>query len=165
MTFKASFIVNVGQYEHVELTVDGQDFTDLFLGKEDDPSALLGDYHASLKAAILYGRDRAFEAVTPERIKAAVDSVYTKGTTAHPDFPDTPTDARTPQELVEQELGGRVVAVQERAAETPRKAWEVELPSAPKAWESVKAEAVKAQAAVEYPEGPPVESPKGGFPF
>lgn len=142
MTFKASFIVNVGQYEHVELTVDGQEFADLFLGVDMDMDVALGDYHASLKTAILYGRDQAYAAISKPATR----------------------DERAPEALIQEELGGKVVAVQEQAAETPRKAWEVDLPAPPKAWEAVKAE-VAAASAASYPSGPPVESPKEEFPF
>jgi hypothetical protein len=63
MTYSAEFGVSVGQWEYVHLTIDGQEFADHFLGKDQDMEVLLGDYHASLRVAVLHGRDEAVSAV------------------------------------------------------------------------------------------------------
>lgn len=80
MTYSAEFIVNTGQFEHVKLTIDGQDFADRFFGKDEDMEVLLGDYQASLRVAVIYGRDHAGDEVTPPTVshEEKVDLIQTE---------------------------------------------------------------------------------------
>lgn len=108
MSIEAEFIVNLGPYEHVKLTfkVDGVD--DLFADMgwlDEGRREALGDYHASLKAAILYGRDRALNAVRQA------------GETIKED--DSREAQEDPVELLKEELGATVLEVREEPVEAP----------------------------------------------
>ena len=154
MSIEVEFRLAVGrQYEYVNVRVSAEDPADLARQLDafgDGDGLNIGFMQSVLSGVVRHGHDN------PGAAPIEKDP---------PPVADTPTDERTPQQLVEQELGGKVVAVQEQAAEAPQRAWEVTLPSAPKEWEKVAIDAVKAQATVEYPSGPPVESPKDDFPF
>lgn len=178
MSYEIEFRLSVGaQYEYVNVRVSAVDSADLArqLDALDDGDGLtIGHMQAALSGVVRHGYNNPgsspIEKTPPPVAITGVpeDRAHVTPTLSAADKAGITamlTDHRTPQQLVEQELGGKVVAVQEQAVETPRKAWEVTLPTAPKAWEGVAAEAVKAQAAVEYPAGPPVESPKEKFPF
>lgn len=83
MGYSVEFGVSVGQWEYAHLTIDGEEFAALFLGKPQPMEVLLGDYHASLRAAILYGRDQAKEMAkdlpSPEElIKSELDAKIIK---------------------------------------------------------------------------------------
>jgi hypothetical protein len=120
LSYSAEFAVSVGQWEYVHLTISGEEFSDLFLGKDVDMEVALGDYHASLKAAVLYGRDQAVKALS-EPIKKAAPSL-------------------APEELIIQELDAKVIDVQDRA----QKPWERPVEAVPvKPWEVVAEQSAK----------------------
>lgn len=176
MSIEVEFRLAVGrQYEYVNVRVSAEDPADLArqLNAFGDGDGLnIGFMQSVLSGVVRHGHDNP-GAAPIEKDPPPVTMPETLVTPAHaavkvipdPIYGLPSTDERTPQQLVEQELGGKVVAVQEQAAEAPQRAWEVTLPSAPKEWEKVAIDAVKAQATVEYPSGPPVESPKEDFPF
>jgi len=143
VSLEVEFRLSVGaQYEYVNVRVSAVDAADLAQQLDafgDGDGLNIGHMQAVLSGVVRRGYN-------------------------NPGSAPIETDSRAPETLIQEELGGKVVAVQEQAAEVPRKAWEVPLPAAPKAWEGVAAEAIKAQAAVKYPSGPPVESPKDEFP-
>lgn len=70
MSVEAEFIVNLGPYEHVKVTLSGDDLTDAMKGGLDSVGEALGDMHASLKAAVLYGRDKA---LLDARLEAGIE--------------------------------------------------------------------------------------------
>ena len=61
MSIEAEFIVNLGPYEHVKVTLSGENLSRTLMETAPDMpfGEALGDYHASLKAAVFYGRDKA----------------------------------------------------------------------------------------------------------
>jgi len=65
VSIEAEFIVNLGPYEHVKVTLSGENLSRTLMETAPDMpfGEALGDYHASLKAGVLYGRDKALEAV------------------------------------------------------------------------------------------------------
>jgi hypothetical protein len=143
VTYSAEFIVNVGQYEHVKLTIEGQDFKDAFVGRLDtdgnlaDYGTVIGDYYASLKAAVLYGRDQALNAVKNETVKVPPLEPIPRAT-VDPSWPVRPEDDDSISVIVE-ELGATVVSVEtvEPPEDAPKKPWERPVKAAkPKAWES-----------------------------
>ena len=172
MSYEIEFRLSVGaQYEYVNVRVSAVDSADLArqLDALDDGDGLtIGHMQAALSGVVRHGYNNPGSSPiekapppvvitgVPDEVSQVIEATVQRA---------AEIDARTPQQLVEQELGGRVIAVQEQAVETPRKAWEVTLPTAPKVWEGVAAESIKAQAAVQYPSGPPVESPAEKFPF
>jgi hypothetical protein len=116
VTYSAEFIVNVGQYEHVKLTIEGQDFKDAFVGRLDtdgnlaDYGTVIGDYYASLKAAILHGRDQALNAA-----RAANETI------------------KPIEKLITEELDAKVLDVTEHATQKP---WERPVEAVPvKPWD------------------------------
>lgn len=94
MTYSAEFIVRTGDFEHVKFTVDGEDFWQTF-DKGEDLGPQLGDYHASLRAAVLYGRDNA--------IKEVAEATKASGVMTPKAIEASPVD------LIESELGATVI--------------------------------------------------------
>ena len=132
MTYSAEFIVNVGQYEHVKLTISGEEFLDEFANKGPDLHVLLGDYHASLKVAVLYGRDQALDALR------SVGKVETLKDLAEVFKPGLPSD---PEKLITEELDAKVLDVTEHA---PQKPWERPVEAVPvKPWDVAAKQAEK----------------------
>jgi len=124
MTYSAEFAVSVGQWEYVHLIVSDQEFTDLFLGKDQEMEVLLGDYHASLKAAVLYGRDQALNSVKPA---GETDTLKDLAEVFKPGLPSDP------EELIKQELDAKVLEVTEHATQKP---WERPVEAVPvKPWD------------------------------
>lgn len=106
MSIEAEFVVNIGQYEHVKLTLSGKDLEE---ARDESPSMTfeewLGDYWASLKAAVLYGRDQALKGVESRPLTPAVN---------------VPEETREdPVKLLTEELGATVLEVHEEPQEAP----------------------------------------------
>jgi hypothetical protein len=138
MTYSAEFIINTGQFEHVKLVVtcdNGlqlQDELDVTMGTLDNDLALkLGQTHASIKAAILYGRDNPD--ITTMAEDPILDDVHVIDELGRAEGKDDSTE-----KLIIQELKAK--AIETVTHDAPQKPWERPLKVAePKEWESVQA--------------------------
>lgn len=131
MTYSAEFIVNVGQFEHVKFTVTASTIVDFHqqMGQLTGSNApeFAGDTHASLKAAVLYGRDQAVNALksNPVDLTESAQELVEQ------------LDA---EELIVQELDAKVIDVQDKST----KPWERPVEAAPvKPWEVVSEQSAK----------------------
>ena len=118
MTFKAEFIVNTGQFQHVALTVEGKDaveFGKKLVSFNDDLKGKLGVFMAELES----------------HVKAEHTAALHGGQTA----PQKAAEA-----LVRGELKGRVVEVQEPGTEPSEgpsePSWEAPVQTQKKPWEN-----------------------------
>lgn len=109
MTYSLEFIVNTGDYEHAKLTVSAESELDLTykLGLSDETVQGIGQFAAAFKSQVLAGKDNALG-----------------------------VGQATPQELIETELGGKVIEVTEHQ-EKP--AWAVSVTPKAKDWEQPEA--------------------------
>jgi hypothetical protein len=133
MTYSAEFIVSVGQYEHVKLKASGETW-DEFRSAINDMvlnGAGFGDDHASLKAAVLYGRDQA---VLNAKLAAGIEEARSGQTRDLGDFSKYLNDD-SPEELIKSELGATVIETVTH--DTPKEPWKrPQKAAAPKVWES-----------------------------
>jgi len=66
VSIEIEFTVQTEQFHPVRVAIRGENVGDVFTQMAsitEGHREILGDYHASLKAAVLYGRDKALEAV------------------------------------------------------------------------------------------------------
>lgn len=121
MSIEAEFIVNLGPYEHVKLMLSDDNLMSIYGDSKEPFDEWLGDYHASLKAAVLYGRDRALLNVS---LAAGIEQAKAGETHDLGDFSKHPEDApeeaqEDPVELLKEELGATVLEVREKPADVP----------------------------------------------
>src|SRR5678815_958044 len=93
MSIKAEFIVNVGPYQHVAVTIEGSDVSD-FLGQLDSIKENhmqdLGDFQAELESWVVTARQDALNGVNSDAVEAVQSLGATViGTTNDSDLTDT----------------------------------------------------------------------------
>jgi hypothetical protein len=145
VSIEAEVIFNLGPYEHFKLTVRGDSTYDVMaqLETSEEFARWMGDYHASTKAAVLYGRDKAFEAVAKAEPPVRDEPFASTQEYMEASFREPPEEAQEdPVKLLTEELGATVLEVTEKPVEGPEEAstgrpWK-NKPTAkkkPKAWE------------------------------
>lgn len=86
MTIKTEFIVNVGPYQHVAVTIEGVDIADFLVQLDsfkDTHMQDLGEFQAELESWVITSRQQAFEDVQAD----AVDTVKSLGATVVDEIP------------------------------------------------------------------------------
>lgn len=122
MSIEAEFIVQTESFQHVKVTVRGENVGDLFTQMAsitEGHREILGDYWASLKAAVLYGRDKA---LLDARLAAGIEQAKAGETKDLGDFSqeeDPEEGQEDPVKLLTEELGAIVLEVTEKPQEGP----------------------------------------------
>jgi len=127
VSISAEFIVNLGPYEHVKISVSAESFGGLADQMDHltkgEVAENFGDWHACLKAAVLYGRDQAFTgAKAPERELTILEQAEEQHriATMHDDPEEGPETAHEGAvEALKEELGATVLTEEEKPSEVP----------------------------------------------
>lgn len=121
MSVSAEFIVNLGPYEHVKLTLSDDNLMSIYGDSKESFEEWLGDYHASLKAAVLYGRDQALRVLDAAEWERSGKPVKASPPESIPlvveDDPETALEGAV--EALAEGLGATVLGEEEKPSEAP----------------------------------------------
>jgi hypothetical protein len=144
VSIEIEFTVQTEQFHPVRVAIRGENVGDVFTQMAsitEGHREILGDYHASLKAAVLYGRDKALEAVAKAEPPVRDEPFASTQEYMEASFREPPQEAQQdPVKLLTEELGATVLEVTEKSQEGPTQASpagsvnapkEIHLPSSP----------------------------------
>lgn len=167
MSIEAEFIVQTEPFQHVKVTLSDKDLISALVKSAPDLpfGEALGDYWASLRAAVLYGRDKALEAVakaeppvrdepfasTQEYMESSIAELAAQDSAEFHDAQDATEEAlEGASELLQRELGATVLEVTEKPQKGPSS------PSTDRPWKSKP----KAKKQRPWEEGAPATKPE-----
>lgn len=122
MSIEVEFIVQTEAFQHVKLTLSGSDLAE---ARDESPAMTfeewMGDYWASMKAGVLYGRDKA---LLNAKLAAGIEQAKAGQTHDLGDFSrhledDPETAHEGAVEALKEGLGATVLGEEEKPAEGP----------------------------------------------